>query len=48
MLAMRNYETLLDYDENEIETYHLAQRRREEEEISKFNFETFLERQKDE
>ena len=48
LLARRNYETLLDYDENETESYHLAQRRREEEEISKFNFETFLERQKEE
>ena len=45
---MRNYEILEDYDNTADKDYAREQRLREEEEISKFNFESFLQRQREE
>ena len=47
ILKMRNYEILEDYDNGDID-YAREQRLREEEEIAKFNFESFLQRQREE
>jgi len=47
-LEQRNYETLLDYDTERHETYWDQVRKKEEEEISKINFESFLIRQQEE
>ena len=43
LLRDRNYETLLEYDnETEPPSHHQKNRQREEAEISKFNFESYL------
>ena len=48
LLKQRNYETLLDYDVPEPQTYWQQAREREEAEIAKINFENFLLRQQEE
>lgn len=48
LLKQRNYETLLDYDTPEPQSYWQQVRQKEEAEIAKINFESFLQRQEEE